>query len=158
MREHESKQARERVCAGERTRASAYASDRCRTPANVTNRTVVLACAVQLIYPSQVDYRSVVFFDQLGCGRSAAPTPSDTAEVRMRICVPVFTQMRIQISHIGWLRLVGSLKLQVSFATEPYKRDDILEQRPVILRNLLFVAPPYSPVRGNAKGLALRVF
>jgi len=27
---------------------------------------------------------------------------------------------------MGWLRLVGSLKLQVSFAKEPYKRDDIL--------------------------------
>ena len=26
---------------------------------------------------------------------------------------------------MGWLRLVGSLKLQVSFAKEPYKRDDI---------------------------------
>jgi len=27
---------------------------------------------------------------------------------------------------VEWLRLVGSLKLQVSFAKEPYKRDDIL--------------------------------
>ena len=26
----------------------------------------------------------------------------------------------------GWLRLVGSLKLYVSFAKEPYKRDNIL--------------------------------
>jgi len=26
-----------------------------------------------------------------------------------------------------WLRLVGSVKLQVSFAKEPYKRDDILQ-------------------------------
>jgi len=32
-----------------------------------------------------------------------------------------------------WLQLVGSTKLQVSFAKEPYKRDDILQQRPVIL-------------------------
>ena len=30
----------------------------------------------------------------------------------------------------GWLRLVGSLKLQVSFAKEPYKRDDILQKKP----------------------------
>jgi len=30
---------------------------------------------------------------------------------------------------MGWLRLVGSLKLQVSFAKEPYKRDDILQKR-----------------------------
>ena len=29
---------------------------------------------------------------------------------------------------MGWLRLVGSLKLYVSFAEEPYKRDDILQK------------------------------
>jgi len=34
---------------------------------------------------------------------------------------------------MGWLRLVGFLKLQVSFAKEPYKRDHILQKRPVIL-------------------------
>jgi len=38
---------------------------------------------------------------------------------------------------VGWLRLVGSLKLQVSFAKVPHKRDDILKKRPVILRSLL---------------------
>jgi len=43
---------------------------------------------------------------------------------------------------MGWLRLVGSLKLQVSFAKEPYKRDDILQKRPVTLRSLLLVAAP----------------
>ena len=31
--------------------------------------------------------------------------------------------------HMGWLWLVGSLKLQVSFAKEPYQRDDILQKR-----------------------------
>jgi hypothetical protein len=45
---------------------------------------------------------------------------------------------------MGWLRLVGSLKLQVSFAKEPYKRDDILPKRPIILRRLLIVATPYD--------------
>jgi len=35
---------------------------------------------------------------------------------------------------MGWLRLVGSLKLYVSFAKEPYKRDYILQKRPIILR------------------------
>ena len=46
------------------------------------------------------------------------------------------------------LRLVGSLKLQVSFAKEPYKTDDILQKRPIVLRSLLIVATPYrdSPV------------
>jgi len=38
-----------------------------------------------------------------------------------------------RIPGMGWLRLVGSLKLQVSFAKEPYKRDDILQKRPIIL-------------------------
>jgi hypothetical protein len=45
---------------------------------------------------------------------------------------------------MGWLRLVGSLKLQVYFAKEPYQRDDILQKRPVILRSLLIVATPYA--------------
>ena len=36
--------------------------------------------------------------------------------------------------------------MQVSFAKEPYKRDDILQKRPVILRSLLIVATPYVSV------------
>ena len=44
---------------------------------------------------------------------------------------------------MGWLRLVGSLKLYVSFAKEPYKRDYILQKRPRILRGLLIVATPH---------------
>jgi len=38
------------------------------------------------------------------------------------------------------------LKLQVSFAKEPYKRDYILLQRPIILRSLLIVAIPYGNI------------
>jgi len=45
---------------------------------------------------------------------------------------------------MGWLRLVGSLKLYVSFAKEPYKRDYILRKGLVILRSLLIVATPYT--------------
>jgi len=44
---------------------------------------------------------------------------------------------------MGWLWFVGSIKLQVSFAKEPYKRDDILQKRPIILSILLTVATPY---------------
>ena len=55
--------------------------------------------------------------------------------------------------HMGWLRLVGSLKLQVSFAKEPYKRDDILQKRPIILRSLLIVATPYKAYTGLVMGL-----
>ena len=43
---------------------------------------------------------------------------------------------------MGWLPLVGSLKLHVSFAIEPYKRDYILQKRPVMRRSLLIVATP----------------
>jgi len=42
---------------------------------------------------------------------------------------------------MGWLDVVDSLKL--SFAKEPYKRDDILQKRPMILRSLLLVATTY---------------
>jgi len=44
--------------------------------------------------------------------------------------------------HMGWLRLVGSLKFQISFAKGTYKRDDILQKKPIILRSLLIVATP----------------
>ena len=45
--------------------------------------------------------------------------------------------------HMGWrLQLVGSLKLQVSTAKEPYKRDYILQKRLIILWSLLIEATP----------------
>ena len=37
---------------------------------------------------------------------------------------------------MGWLRLVGSIKLLVSFAKEPYNRDEILQKRPVIFSSV----------------------
>jgi len=36
------------------------------------------------------------------------------------------------------------LKLKVCFEKEPYKRDHILQKRPMILRSLLIVATPYE--------------
>jgi len=48
------------------------------------------------------------------------------------------------MSHMGWLRLVGSLRLQVSLAKEPHKTDDILQKRFIDLRSLLIVATPYT--------------
>jgi len=45
---------------------------------------------------------------------------------------------------MGWLRLVGSLKLQVSFAKEPYKIDYILRERPTLLRSHPIPAPKWS--------------
>ena len=46
---------------------------------------------------------------------------------------------------MGWLRLVGSLQLQVSFAKVPCQRDEILQKRPIILRSLLMEATPCLP-------------
>jgi len=43
---------------------------------------------------------------------------------------------------MGWLPLVGSLKVKVFNAKEPYKRDDILQKRPIILRSLLIEGMP----------------
>ena len=43
--------------------------------------------------------------------------------------------------YVGWLRLVGPLKLYVSFAKEPYKRDDNLQKRPTIFKGLIVATP-----------------
>jgi len=48
------------------------------------------------------------------------------------------------VCDMGWLRLVGSLKLWVFFAEEPYKGDYILQKRPIILRSLQVVATPHD--------------
>ena len=50
--------------------------------------------------------------------------------------------LRYKMLDMGWLQLVSSLKLQVFFAKETYKRDNILQKRPIISRNLLIAATP----------------
>jgi len=45
---------------------------------------------------------------------------------------------------MGRLQLVGSLKLQVSFAENRLFYRALLQKRPIILRSLLIVATPYS--------------
>jgi len=52
---------------------------------------------------------------------------------------PDFFNRDILHSFMKWLQLVGSSKLQVSFAKEPFKRDYILQKRPMIWRSLLIV-------------------
>ena len=56
---------------------------------------------------------------------------------------------------MGWLRLVGSLKLKVSVAKEPYKRDCILQKRPMILRSLPIVATAYPGITSLSLSLSL---
>ena len=68
------------------------------------------------------------------------------------------TGIDTQIHTMRWLRLVGSLKFQVSFAKEPYKRDDILQKRPIILKSLLIVATLFVYVKSDPKKRGFRLF
>jgi len=52
-------------------------------------------------------------------------------------------------SCMGWLRLVGSLKLQVSFAEYSLFYRAVLQKRPIILRSLQVVATPYHQPRDH---------
>jgi len=58
---------------------------------------------------------------------------------------------------MGWLWLLGSIKSYVSFAKEPYKRDNILQKRPKIWSILLTVATPYicTHLFKNSWGMSL---
>ena len=59
------------------------------------------------------------------------------------------------MAYMGWLRLVGSLKTYVFFAKEPYKRDDNLQKRLIILRSLLIIANPgYMRMRCHMRARA----
>jgi len=44
----------------------------------------------------------------------------------------MWTKGKVRGDGMQWLRFVGSLKLHVSFAKEPFKRDCILQKRPII--------------------------
>ena len=55
-------------------------------------------------------------------------------------------QPRHLFHTMGWLRLAGCFKIQVSFAKEQYKRDLYSAKRPIFLRILLIVATPYIHV------------
>jgi len=56
---------------------------------------------------------------------------------QVNICIHVHTCMRR-------LRLVGSLKVYVSFTEYSLFYKALLQQRPIILRSLLIVATPYT--------------
>jgi len=65
-----------------------------------------------------------------------------TAFSHMYMCVHI---------HMGWLRLVGSLKLQVSLENIGLFCRALLKKRPIMLRSLLIGATPYT----YASGLSL---
>ena len=52
--------------------------------------------------------------------------------------------IRIDLIRMGWLRWVGSLKLQVSFAEYRLFYRALSQKRPMILRSLLIVSTPYK--------------
>jgi len=58
----------------------------------------------------------------------------------------VYVYIVLCIRGMGRVRLVGSIKLHVSFAKESYKKDYILQKRPIILSILLTVVTPYLRV------------
>ena len=66
-----------------------------------------------------------------------------------------YASCRKQIQHaywpMGWLRLVGSLKLQVSFAEYSLFYRALLQERPIILRSLLIAATPKHRMSCAAK-------
>ena len=53
-------------------------------------------------------------------------------------------QYHILCDTMGWLRLVGSLKLEVSFAEYRLFHRALLQKRLIILRSLLHVATPHG--------------
>ena len=57
---------------------------------------------------------------------------------------------------MGWLWSVGSIKFYVSCAKEPYKRDDILQKRPIILSILPTVATPLQCIREHTPERLIR--
>ena len=54
------------------------------------------------------------------------------------------TMAMTHLCHMGWLWLVGSLKLYISFAEYRLFYRALLQKRPVILRSLLVEATPYT--------------
>jgi len=48
-----------------------------------------------------------------------------------------------RLIDMGWLRLVGALKLQVTFAEYSLFYRALLQKRPIILRSLQVVVTPY---------------
>jgi len=57
------------------------------------------------------------------------------------------TDIQKRVPPMGWLRLVGSLQLQVAFAEYSLFYRALLQKRPIILRRLLIVAT--ATVRGH---------
>jgi len=69
--------------------------------------------------------------------------------VHVRVCVHACARVCVCVRlcafvGMGWLRLVGSIKLQVSFAQYRLFNSALLQKRPIILSILLREATPYA--------------
>ena len=58
-------------------------------------------------------------------------------------CIYQWREDDDDVTDMGWLRLVGSSKFQVSFAEYSLFYRALVQKRPIILRSLLIVATPY---------------
>jgi hypothetical protein len=88
----------------------------------------------RLIYVAQTR-KALQFISSPSLAGAPKLWSSDHASMRDPHC-----EVMLSGRTMGWLRLVGSSKIQVSNAKEPKKRDYILQKRPIILRSLLIVA------------------
>ena len=77
----------------------------------------------------------------------------NNVNIRMKMWMFIWTNTRMQNVNthmndvnngMGWLRLVGFWKLQVSFAEYRPFCGSLLQKRPMILRSLIIVATPYE--------------
>ena len=103
------------------------------TPLQMAHTTGPFACATHTCGSVSNDVLHSSGAKNRGTQNSTPQTPLE--------CV-IFTH--VAIHDMRWLWLLGSIKLQVSFSKETYKRDAILQKRPIILSILLTVATPYQ--------------
>ena len=87
-------------------------------------------------------------------GRNRVPTLCTRKEGRTRTySVYMYTQVYISnacTSHDGVATISRLLRNTGPFAKGPYKKDYILQKRPMFVRNLLIVATPYLLSRTRA--------
>jgi len=94
--------------------------------------------------------------------RSLLPRFNKKRPIRLRLEMEIRTRqpaMRMQKDSekrcMGWLRLVGSLKLHFSFAEYRLFYRVLLQKWPIILRSLRIEATPYSLLHWECKFLSL---
>jgi len=63
----------------------------------------------------------------------------------------IFFKVASPKGHMGWLWLVGSLKIWVSFAEYSIFYRVLLQKRPIILRSLIIVATPYRAAKTKVR-------